>query len=479
MSASWLALAGVLATTAHAEDAGEGEPRDEDAMFGAPAAPASPDAPTDAPTTSPETLPGLPAGPTDAAIGSVLAAADERLVFGGRMYLRSNVAVPEEGGPSAVRLDSPNLLDMFADARPNDTLRAYTSVRLRHDFATFPGDTGTFGQTLTPSRVTLDQMWLKFDVARAVYVTAGRQRVKWGAGRFWNPTDVLNRQRLDSLAFFDERTGVSMVRAHVPIERWGANVYGVLDIEGANALVPDDDATTRVDGVGGAVRAEWAFPLGEVTATAARRAEGLTVLGGDLSLAVGPVDVRVEGAVARGGGAHRWSGAFDLAQGTLPTREDRDEDWIPQVAAGIEVPIRLNDQDTLNVGAEAFWNDAGYDDPSLYPWLLAQGDFQGFYVGKAYAAGYAYLAGPGSWDDTTFTASTLANLSDESVTSRLDVSTTIATYLQLNVFGQVSYGAHGEFFLALDIPAVPGVLDAPLHVPATRAQAGLGASVRF
>ncbi|MEN9786130.1 MAG: hypothetical protein RLZZ299_1394 [Pseudomonadota bacterium] len=477
MTAPWTLLAALVAATAQAGDDGEGESRDEDAMFGGTTAPA--ESTPDPAVAPPESLPGLPAGPSEAAIGAVLAAADDRLVFGGRMYLRSNVAVPEDAEPENVRLDSPNLLDMFADARPNDTLRAYTSVRLRHDFATLNGDTSVFGQALSPSRVTLDQMWLKFDVARAVYVTAGRQRVKWGAGRFWNPTDVLNRQRLDALAFFDERTGVSMVRAHLPIERWGANVYGVVDIEGANALVPDEAAATRVNGVGGALRAEWAFPLGEVTATAARRAEGLTVLGGDLSVAVGPLDLRVEGAVAKGGDAHRWTGALDLSQGTLPTRVDRGEEWIPQVTAGIEVPVRLNDEDTLAMGAEAFWNDAGYDDPTLYPWLLAQGDFQGFYVGRAYAAVYAFLSGPGNWDDTAFTASTLANLSDESLISRLDVSTTLATYLQLNVFGQVSYGEHGEFFLELDLPAVPGFLDAPLRVPATRAQAGIGASVRF
>ena len=46
-------------------------------------------------------------------------------------------------------------------------------------------------------------MWLNFDIGRTVFVTAGRQRVKWGIGRFWNPTDFLQPARLDALAFFD------------------------------------------------------------------------------------------------------------------------------------------------------------------------------------------------------------------------------------------------------------------------------------
>ncbi len=458
----------------------------EAAMFGAP--PASDATSTDVLPAAPATdvgiaeLPGAGVVPTDADIGAAFAKADDRLVIGGRMYLRANATVPEidDLAGEDVRVSSPNLLDIFLDARPNERVRAYTSARLNHDWSILAGDTTLFGTEAAVNRVTLDQMWVKFDLDQKVYITAGRQRVKWGAGRFWNPTDVLNRQRLDSLAFFDERTGVSLVRVHVPVESVGANLYAVADLEGTNAAwTPEAAGDTRLDGPGGALRAEWAFDGGEVSATASARPSGATVLGADASLGLGWFDVKIEGAVQRGGGAHTWEGSFDPASFTLPSRVDRDDDWIPQVVAGVEVPIRLNDEDSLNLGVEGFWNDAGYDDAELYTWLLAQGEFQSFYLGRAYVAGYAFVAGPGSWNDTTFTTSFLSNLSDESRTARLDVSTRALTYLNLNVYAQYSFGENGEFHYALDVPAIPGVLDEAISVPANRVMTGVGASVKF
>ena len=477
---------GSNAPDASGSDAGGARSDAEDAMFGGTPttdAPAS-DAPTSVPLPIPEvpTLPGAGVVPTDADIGAAFAKADDRFVIGGRMYLRTNVTVPEveDLAGDDVRVSSPNLLDLYMDARPNERVRAYTSARLNHDWSVLSGDTTLFGTEASVSRVSLDQMWVKFDLDQKVYVTAGRQRVKWGAGRFWNPTDVLNRQRLDSLAFFDERTGVSLVRVHVPLESVGANLYAVADLEGTNAAwTPDTAGSIRADGPGAALRAEWAFRYGEVSATASARPSGATVLGADASVGVGWFDLKVEGAVQRGGGAHDWEGTFDLATFTLPTRVDRDEDWIPQVVAGVEVPIRLNDEDSLNLGVEGFWNDAGYDDAELYTWLLAQGEFQSFYLGRAYVAGYAFVSGPGSWNDTTFTTSFLSNLSDESRTARLDVSTRALTYLNLNVYAQYSFGENGEFHYAVDIPAIPGVLDEAVSVPANRVLTGVGASVKF
>ena len=51
--------------------------------------------------------------------------------------------------------------------------------------------------TASRSRSTsavVDQLWVRFDVERAAFVTAGRQHVKWGVGHFWNPTDYLHRR---------------------------------------------------------------------------------------------------------------------------------------------------------------------------------------------------------------------------------------------------------------------------------------------
>ena len=450
-----------------------------DDVFGAP--PNDANAPTPSGDSREDVFGPAPA-PGDQALLGQLAEADDRLAIGGRLWLRTNVAVPEvdDLGAEQVTTSSPNFMDVYLDGRPNDRLRTYASARLYHDWSVLTGDTSQFGATQPTSRVLLDQLWVKFDVSRKVYVTAGRQRVKWGAGRFWNPTDVLNRARLDSLAFFDERTGVSLIKVHVPLEAAGANLYAVADLEGANAAwTPEDTGTTRREGPGGALRAEWAIGPGEFTATVGARPGGPLRIGADTNVGLGWFDLRVEGALRHGGDAHRWAGSFDLGTFTTPTKDDRSEEWIPQVVAALEVPISYGEGDSVNLGVETFWNDEGYEDASLYTWLLTQGEFQPFYLGRHYVAGYVFLAGPGDWNDTNLTTSVLSNLSDETYTARADISTTVLTYLQLNVYGQYSFGENGEFHYALDIPAIPGVLDEPVRVPATRFATGVGARVAF
>ena len=72
-----------------------------------------------------------------------------------------------------------------------------------HDFISVSRTSG--------NRVLLDQAWLRFDLGRTLFITAGKQHVKWGTSRFWNPTDFLQRKR-NPLEPFDVRTGVNMVK---------------------------------------------------------------------------------------------------------------------------------------------------------------------------------------------------------------------------------------------------------------------------
>ena len=120
---------------------------------------------------------------------------DDPLRIGGQLYLRLQAQSQEDVAPGDWPLVSPNLLDVFLDARPNDRVRAFALGRLAHD-AVVPDRTAGVPPELVaalglepPSnpRGVLDQLWVNFDVARTVFVTAGKQHVKWGVGRFWSP----------------------------------------------------------------------------------------------------------------------------------------------------------------------------------------------------------------------------------------------------------------------------------------------------
>jgi hypothetical protein len=148
----------------------------------------------------------------------------------------------------------------------------------------------------------------------------------------------------------------------------------------------------------------------------------------------------------------------------------------PQVVAGGSWSVNYSDEDALTVGAEYFYQASGYDDPSVYPFLLfgapvidlaapalvARQDpaaFTPFYLGRHYAGAFLLLPAPGRWNDTTVTLSVLGNLSDKSFVARLDHSVLAVTYLRVETFVAGHLGARGsEFRFALDLP--PEISDA-------------------
>ncbi len=439
---------------------------DEAALFGE-APPADPTTAPDATDFGETTI----AETTTSDIASRLGLADERLTVGGKLYLRATAAVSEDTDAEDTAYSSPNLLDLFTDVRPNDRVRGFAQARLRADFTVVEGDTDSFGNELEPNSVTLDQLWLKFDAGHLVYITAGRQRIKWGSGRFWNPTDFMNQTTLDALnaTAFDERTGVTLLKVHVPIESIGANLYAVGNFDGADTLGT----------IGGALRTEWVLGPSELALTAAAREGDPLRLGADYSAAVGPFDLHAEAAFRHGDETPTYKGSWDIATFEFPDKVDRSDEWIPELAAGAELGVKVNDEDTVYIGAEYFYNGAGYEDAGLYPYLAFVGEFTPFYLGRHYVGAYVAVPSPGNWDDTSFTLSHLTNLSDESHATRVDASTRLNTFLSVNAYGQVSYGENGEFHFSIDVDPVPGVIPDGISLPAPIATFGVGAMVNF
>ena len=367
------------------------------------------------------------------------------LDLGGRLFLRLDYASQEEGDPEKFALSSTNFLDLYLDARPNDRVRAYVSARLIYDPTVDEDTPGAFGGTRSEQSVALDKLWLKFDLDRVVYVTAGRQEVCRGAGRFWNPTDFLNPQRLDPLAIFDQRLGVDLLKLHLPIYEWDANLYGI-------AIISDANAPEKV-GVAGC--GEILLGDAEVTASAEWRKDAPLRLGGDVSFGFWLLDIRAEGAVRRGDRTPVFEGEFAPERLVFPEQSSRREDWLFQGVIGADMSIAVGDEDSIIIGGEYFYNQGGYADAELYPWLLFNGGFTPLYIGEHYAAVYATAIAPGDWDDTSFVLSTLGNLSDLSFISRFDYRFQALTYLSFNAYVAGHYGKVGEFHLGLELPPIP------------------------
>jgi hypothetical protein len=426
---------------------------------------------------------------------------DDPLKIGGQFYLRAIAQGSQGASLSNTPFSAPTLVDGYFDARPTDRLRGMVVGRLSFDPTISPQSTSLFGPgtgdggSATPGtappnpRILLDQAWLRFDIERTVFITAGKQHVKWGTSRFWNPTDFLSPQRKDPLAVFDARTGSSMLKVHVPWESKGWNFYGI-------ALLDNAGPASTLGRIGGAARAEVVLGQSELGASAVAQPGLKPRFGLDLSSALGPLDIYAEAALKKGSDQPLYrlpegitfqqliSMAQDLDIQTLedlkklPVESYRPTGLTPQVSGGATYTFAYSENDSATVGLEYFYNSTGYDSAVAYPYLIAQGAYQPFYVGKHYAGLYGVLAGPGSWDKTTFILSTLGNMSDMSFITRVDVLHRALSYLSVEAYAAVNYGTKGgEFRFAMDYP--PFQVDGHALVPAPTVQVGAGLRINL
>ena len=447
-------------------------------LFGAPAPIAGPTAP--APAASPpgpvpdargDALLGEASG--QGATGLISREREDWLRMGGLAYLRALTTWTEGTPPSDWSFLAPSLLDVYLDARPNDRVRAFALGRLRYDPAAGGTQTSSFSAlTLVPARTTsavLDQLWINFDAGRTVYFTAGKQHVKWGTGRFWNPTDYLHPTRRDPLTQYDERSGVTMVKAHLPWEKRGWNFYGIALLEDLSGGLQADGTVKTVStlgqvGYGG--RAEVVLGNLEVAVDGMAQQGHEPRFGLDGSFPLWELDMRFEVALRRGRDLPRWEEVPGVASSEPVFSRYRVkalDGFTPAAVVGAEWSWKYSDQDTLTIGGEYSYDAAGYASAEIYPFLLALPNLPGtpdqrpaflpFYLARQYLGLYLYLPAPGSWNNTTFTVSALGSLTDGSGLVRVDHSVLLNTYLRLETWVAAHAGnVGGEFRFGGTIP---------------------------
>ncbi len=531
------AAAAAALLVAAAPAAGQRRPSEEE-LFGAPAREEAPAekagtggeraAPEETPRPEESQLFGAPpaaqAAPPPAPVFT--REKEDPLRLGGQLYLRATTAWAESQPARDWTLSSPNLLDVYLDVRPNDRVRGFALGRMSYDPTIGPGTlgplriegagSGVLAGVRAPAnpQAVLDQLWVNFDLGRALFVTAGRQHAKWGVGRFWNPTDYLHPVRRDPLAVYDVRTGTTLVKLHLPWEARAWNLYGVgvlEDVAGDTLRRPDGtvDGANRLGRIGAGGRAEVVLGTVELGADALVQDGHRPRFGVDVSAGVWDVDVYAEAALRTSVDTPRWRAIPD-APPTLPLLlryERRDPDgFLPQVTVGANYSVKYSDEDAVTFGAEYFYDRSGYDSAAIYPALLGvavlsqiqnftlpdgsappnplfgeKNPFTPFYLGRHYAGAYVSLPSPGGWNHTSFALSALGNLSDKSFVVRLDHSLLALTYLRVETFVAGHAGAKGgEFRLAFDVSPEPAFAGGPafgLFVPAPVLEAGIAVRV--
>jgi hypothetical protein len=238
-----------------------------------------------------------------------------------------------------------------------------------------------------------------------------------------------------------------------------------------------------VGAVGGAGRAEFVAGPSELGLDAVGQKGFRPRAGADLSAGIWIFDVYAEGVLQRGTDRPVWKPVSNpVAGGGLRLEATTPDALVGAVAGGCSVAFNVTDKESLTMGVEYFYQGAGVTRKAIYPWLLLQGQFTPFYLGRDYAAAYAFMGVPGTNGNQVVTLSNLANLSDHTAIARLDWTATIVTHLRLEVYAAGHYGAPGgEFrfggeFGGITVNSVP---IPAVSIPAPLADAGVGLNLAF
>lgn len=241
--------------------------------------------------------------------------------------------------------------DVVYSSSTKDPLNSYIlgnlllDARLKNGVKGFANVETTYFARTRLTTATLREVFLDFNIGNRVYFRTGKQVLQWGTCSLWNPTDLVNIEKIPFVRKIGSREGAYGVKFHIP---YGTkyNVYGFLDT--GNAATDSD--------LGGALKFEFLTGRTEMSFSGWAKRNRHPVFGTDLSSRIGDVDVAAEVSAA-----HRDNNLYIREDGGVLSTARKDQEWPLRAAVDFRKGFRLgNFNDRLTVGTEFFYNQNGY-----------------------------------------------------------------------------------------------------------------------
>lgn len=279
---------------------------------------------------------------------------------------------------------SPFILSMYLDNKFTEDFRFFFRGQASYDGTVSSSNAVVNPFSNKPEKSTesqLDELKVQFSVLKKLFVSLGVQKIKWGSGKFWNPSDFLNQEAKSLVEQEDRRAGLHLAKFHLPINE--SNLYYIAQF---------DEQTNEAQDTGHAVRYEMLLPSqltsGELSLSyyGKRNQEGRGA--GDLSVALGPVDFYFEGS--------------------LEQKKDNTS-----FVAGVSYEWQYSDKSFLSLNLESFTNPGGAKSSNEYLGMILAKRFVPFYVAQKYYAASLYLPKPGSFKHSDFSFIVIHNQIDQ------------------------------------------------------------------
>ncbi len=323
------------------------------------------------------------------------------------------------GGSISSEFDYNILKASFSDFtlyNPN-TAMIYLDRRLKNLVRGFIRGKMIFDPTLTESdfsyssglKLSLEELWIKFNIANTLFFTLGKQKIRWGASAFWNPTDTLNTIRRDPFETEDDREGVTILKTHIPLGT--ANLYAIGLFNDAH----------NVDEIGYAGRIEVPISTFEFSLSATGAKGCNPIFGFDFSGGIGDIDLYSEFAFFRGD--------------SIPESYKEENKFFLSMSCGISYELEYSSEDTVTFCLEYYYNGKVYSDGEYA--------YEPYNLSKHYGMFMISIPQPGGWNDLSFMIFNLGNFTDLTFITRPGITITAIQDLIIDFNVGFHYGRAG------------------------------------
>lgn len=270
--------------------------------------------------------------------------------------------------------------NLLLDMRYKDGIKGFLNTDTIYYFGGI-NDPGDSDRTYTDQ--ALREIFIDFNIKKAVYLRVGRQYLKWGRNYFWNPTDLINIDKKDFLDPRKNLQGTKGIKIHTPFgTRY--NIYGFIDLE---------DMGNRKD-IAWAGKFEFITGDTEMSFSGWYKKGFKPIVGYDFSTRGFHIDWRGEISVSRGKDMQYLlnENAIDNPEEPPGVTSTREEGWIPRISFGFTKSFNFMDiNDRINITGEFYYNHAGFDhnafdEQDRVNSLLSEGLYVPNHISRYYAS---------------------------------------------------------------------------------------------
>jgi len=117
-------------------------------------------------------------------------------------------------------------ISAYADLRQSDLVRLYIAGSLNYDPYTYLS-TSIYSSAVTTPTVSLDEAFLDTEINQTVFFRLGKQRISWGVGNWYKPSDMLSLSAIDPDDPTAAREGPFAFKVDIPMKLNHLMVYMV------------------------------------------------------------------------------------------------------------------------------------------------------------------------------------------------------------------------------------------------------------